>query len=131
MHAVRHVVVAWLLVVEPVSLALALDAALPRLAVLGLAAWFVAVARVGLTAAGIVVARRLRDDAMGAWRVVAAWSLAATATTLGTHAAPLATAYAPSERRVLTAIAVAGYLTLALAAWRVAAAADGAPRESS
>lgn len=130
-RALRHSVVAWLLVAEPLSLAFALDAALPRLARLGLAVWLVIAARVGLVAAGIALARRLREGAAGAWRGVAAWALAACAVALAAHAAPIVTLHAPSDARVFAALAVAGYVVLALAAWRAGAVTGDATRDSS
>ena len=127
----RHLTVAWLLVVEPVRLALILDAALPRIATVSLAVWLVAGVRIALVAAGIAIARRLADGALAAWRAVALWAVGAIGVTLAAHAAPLATMRAPSEARVADAIAIAGYLALAVVARRAAAAADDTPRDSS
>ena len=113
----RLVIVVWLLVVQPVSLALTLDRALPRVAVFGATAWLLIAARVGLAGAGIAVARRLRAHEPGAWRAVAWWACAAIATTLLEGAWPeLPTGLAPSEARLATRASAVRDAVLALAA---------------
>jgi hypothetical protein len=114
---VRHGGVVWLLIVEPLRFALALDAALPRITTLHAMTWGGAVAQAILVTAGIAVARGLLDGASGAWRAVAWWALAAVPVTIAAHAAPLATTWAPSEARLADALAVAAYLVLAAFAW--------------
>lgn len=116
-RAVRLVVVAWLLVVEPVALALALDRALPRLATFALLDWLVVAARAGLVAAAIAVGRRLREPSRDAWRAVAFWAAASIAVTMLSQLWPaLPTGRAPSEARVAAAFAVTRDALLALAA---------------
>jgi hypothetical protein len=118
----RHGVVLWLLVVEPVSLALTLDRALPRMPLFGLTAWalvaLVAV-RVVLAGVGIAVAGRLRARDDGAWRAVALWACGAIGATLLARLWPeLPSDFAPSEARVLAVAAVLRDAVLALvAAW--------------
>lgn len=125
---VRHAVVVWLLVVEPVSLALTLDRALPRMPEFGLAAWTLVAARVALAGIGIAVAGRLRTRDDGAWRAVSWWACASIGVTLLARLWPeLPTGLAPSEARVVARVAIGrdGVLALA-AAWlaRRDAAAD-------
>jgi hypothetical protein len=113
----RLAVVVWLLVVQPMSLALTLDRALPRVAWFGATAWLLIAARVGLAGAGIAIARRLRTHEPGAWRAVAWWACAAIATTLLGAAWPeLPTGLAPSEARVVTLATAVRDAVLALAA---------------
>ncbi len=130
--------VAWLLVVQPVSLALTLDRALPRVALFGATAWLVVAARVSLAGAGIAVARRLRAHEPDAWRAAMLWACAAIGTTLLEWAWPeLPTGLAPSEARVATLAAVMRDAVLALAAASLArgddrlAADDAGARDSS
>jgi hypothetical protein len=134
----RLAAIVWLLVVQPVSLALTLDRALPRVALFGTTAWLLIAARVTLTGAGIAVARRLRAHEPDAWRAVALWACVAIGTTLLGRAWPeLPTGLAPSEARVATLAAVVRDAVLALAAARLArgdgsrAADDAQPRDSS
>jgi hypothetical protein len=113
----RHAAVAWLLVVQPVSLALTLDRALPRVTAFGVTAWTLVAAHVLLVGAAIAVARRLRAHEPDAWRALALWACAAIGTTLLGRAWPeLPTYFAPSEVRVLALAAAARDAALALAA---------------
>lgn len=134
----RHAAVVWLLVVQPVSLALTLDRALPRVAWFGVTAWLIVAARIALTASGIAIARRLRAHEPGAWRAVALWAGAAIGATLIERLWPeLPTALAPSEARLVAIAAVVRDAALALAALWLARADtavggdDAGPRESS
>src|SRR5688572_5163574 len=103
----RHAAVVWLLVVQPVSLALTLDRALPRMAVFGVAAWLLVAARIALAGSGIAIARRLRAHEPEAWRAVALWAGAAIGATLLERAYPeLPTSLAPSEARLAARAAV-------------------------
>jgi hypothetical protein len=115
----RHAVVVWLLVVEPVSLALTLDRALPRMPLFGLTAWTLVAVRVVLAGVGIAVAGRLRAREDGAWRAVALWACGAIGATLLARLWPeLPSDFAPSEARVLAVAAVLRDAVLALvAAW--------------
>ena len=115
----RHGVVLWLLVVEPVSLALTLDRALPRMPLFGLTAWTLVAVRVALAGVGIAVAGRLRARDDGAWRAVALWACGAIGATLLARLWPeLPSDFAPSEARVLAIAAVLRDAVLALvAAW--------------
>jgi hypothetical protein len=135
---VRRAVVAWLVIVEPVSLALTLDRALPRMPSFGLTAWTLVAVRVALAAVGIAVAGRLRTREDGAWRAVSWWACASIATTLLARVWPeLPTGLAPSEARLVAIAAIVRDSLLALvAAWlaRGDAAADAdaaAARDSS
>jgi hypothetical protein len=128
----------WLLVVEPVSLALTLDRALPRMSAFGLAAWTLVAARIVLVGVGIAVAGRLRTRDDGAWRAVALWACGAIGATLLQRLWPeLPTNLAPSEARLVAIAAVVRDAVLALVAARIAradaaVAADGAgTRDSS
>jgi hypothetical protein len=113
----RHAAVIWLLVVQPVSLALTLDRALPRMAWFGATAWMLVAARIALAGAGIAIARRLRAHEPGAWRGVALWAGAAIAATLLERVWPeLPTSLAPSEARLAAVVAVVRDIALALAA---------------
>jgi hypothetical protein len=134
----RHAAVAWLLVIQPVSLALTLDRTLPRLTGFGVTAWTLVAVHVLLVGAGIAVARRLRAHEPDAWRALALWACAAIGSTLLERAWPvLPTQLAPSEGRVLAVAAVARDAVLALAAAWLAradgavAAGDAQPRDSS
>jgi hypothetical protein len=123
----RHAAVAWLLVIQPLSLALTLDRALPRMAAFGLAAWTLVTVRVLLAAAGIAVAQRLRAHEPDAWRALSLWACAAIGATLVERVWPeLPTHLAPSEARVVALAAVARDAALALAAAWVARADTGA-----
>lgn len=114
---VRLAVVIWLLVVQPVSLALTLHHALPRIALFGVIAWTLVAARVALVVAGIALARRLRAHESDAWRTVALWASAAIASTLFERAFPeLPTNLAPSEARVAAIAAIGRDAALALVA---------------
>ena len=115
----RYGVVLWLLVVEPVSLALTLDRALPRMPLFGPTAWTLVAVRVLLAGVGIAVAGRLRARDDGAWRAVALWACAAIGATLLARLWPeLPSDFAPSEARVLAVAAVLRDAVLALvAAW--------------
>ena len=132
----RHAVVAWLLVVEPVTLALTLDRALPRMPSFGLTAWTLVAVRIALAGAGIAIAGRLRTRDDGAWRAVALWACGAVGATLLARLWPeLPSDFAPSEARLLAAAAVVRDMVLALgAAWLARAdesAADTAGRRDS
>lgn len=127
----RHAGVIWLLIVEPVRVAFALAVALPRLGSMGAATWIVAAASLALIAAGVALARRLLDDAGGAWRGVAYWAVAAAGLTSAAHAAPLMTTRAPSEARVADAIAIGGYLACAAVAWHAGRLDANAASDSS
>jgi hypothetical protein len=134
----RHAVIAWLLVVEPVSLALTLDRALPRLPAFGLAAWTLVAARIALAGVGIAIAGRLRTRDEGGWRAVAVWACAAIGATLLERVWPeLPNSFAPSEARIVAAASVARDAVLALVAVRLAradaavAAEAAATRDSS
>jgi hypothetical protein len=124
---VRHAVVAWLLVVEPVSLALTLDRALPRMPAFGLAGWTLVAVRIALAGTGIAIGRRLRARDAGAWRAVALWACGAVGATLLARWWPeLPSDFAPSEARLVAAVAVVRDAVLALvAAWL--ARADESP----
>jgi len=129
----RHTAVVWLLVVQPVSLALTLDRALPRMAWFGVTAWLLVGARITLAGSGIAIARRLRAHESGAWRAVALWAGAAIGVTLLERACPaLPTSLAPSEARVAAIAAMVRDAALALTAlWLAradAAVADGDAR---
>jgi hypothetical protein len=115
----RYGVVLWLLVVEPVSLALTLDRALPRMPLFGLTAWTLVAVRVVLAGVGIAVAGRLRARDDGAWGAVALWACGAIGATLLARLWPeLPSDFAPSEARVLAVAAVLRDAVLALvAAW--------------
>lgn len=116
-RALRLIVAIWLLAVEPVRLAWALDGALPRLATFGARDWLVVAARVALVAAAVAVGRRLRGPSREAWRAVAIWAAASIAVSMLSQAWPaLPTGRAPSEARVATVLAVARDALLALAA---------------
>jgi hypothetical protein len=134
----RHGVVAWLLVVEPVSLALTLDRALPRMPSFGLTGWTIVAVRIVLAGIGIAVAGRLRAGDVGAWRAVALWACGAIGATLLARLWPeLPSSLAPSEARLAAIAAVVRDAVLALvAAWLAradaAVAADAAVgRDSS
>jgi hypothetical protein len=127
-----------LLVVEPVTLAVTLERALPRMASFGLTAWTLVFARIALAAIGIAVASRLRTREDGAWRAVSWWACASIGTTLLARAWPeLPTGLAPSEARIVALAAILRDAVLAVvAAWlaRGDAAADAeraATRDSS
>ena len=126
---VRHGVVAWLLVLEPVSLALTLDRALPRMPSFDVAAWTLVALRIALAGAGIAIAGRLRARDDGAWRAVALWACAAIGATLLSRLWPvLPSSLAPSEARVAAVAALVFSVMLALvSAWlaRADAAVDG------
>src|SRR5215203_3231649 len=79
---IRHAVIAWLLVVEPVTLALTLDRALPRMASFGVEAWTLVTVRIVLAGVGIAVGGRLRARDDAAWRAVALWACGAVGATL-------------------------------------------------
>jgi hypothetical protein len=134
---IRHVVVVWLLIVEPVSLAMTLDRALPRMPAFGLTAWTLVLARVALAGIGIAIAGRLRTRDDGAWRAVSWWACASIGATLLARAWPeLPTGLAPSEARIVAGAAIARDGGLALvAAWLArgdaAADADLAARRDS
>ena len=125
---VRHGAVAWLLVLEPVSLALTLDRALPRMPSFDVAAWTLVALRIALAGAGIAIAGRLRARDDGAWRAVALWACGAIGATLLSRLWPvLPSSLAPSEARIVAVAAVARDTVLALvAAWigRADAAVD-------
>lgn len=128
----------WLLVVQPVSLALTLDRALPRMAWFGATAWLLVAARIALTGSAIAIARRLRAHEPGAWRAVALWAGAAIGATLLERARPeLPTSLAPSEARLVAMAAIVRDAALALAALWLARAdtavgGDGSgPRDST
>jgi hypothetical protein len=123
--------VVWLLIVQPVALALALDPALPRLATFDPADWLVVVVRIGVVVAGMAVGLRLRAHSRAAWRAVAFWACASMASTMLSQARPaLPAGRAPSEARIVAAIAVARDALVALGAARLARARrDG--RDSS
>ena len=134
----RHAAVVWLLVVQPVSLALTLDRALPRVAWFGVTAWLLVTARVALTGTGIAIARRLRAHEPGAWRAVALWARASIGATLLERLWPeLPTSLAPSEARLAAVAAVVRDAVLALAALWLARADtavggdDAGPRDSA
>jgi hypothetical protein len=119
----RHAVVVWLLVVEPVSLALTLDRALPRMSAFGVTAWTLVAARIALAGVGIAVAGRLRARDDGAWRGVALWACGAIGATLLQRAWPeLPTNLAPSEARLVAIAAVVRDAVLVLVAARFARA---------
>jgi hypothetical protein len=114
---VRHAVVAWLLVVEPVSLALTLDRALARMPSFGVTAWTLVAVRVGLAGIGIAVGGRLRARDDGAWRAVALWACGAIGATLLARLWPeLPTGFAPSEARLVAVAAVVRDAVLAVVA---------------
>jgi hypothetical protein len=114
---VRGAVVAWLLVVQPVSLALTLDRALPRMPSFGVTGWTLVAMRVLLAGIGIAVAGRLRARDEGAWRAVALWACGAIAATLLGRLWPeLPTNLAPSEARLAAIAAVVRDGVLALVA---------------
>ena len=121
-------VVVWLLAVEPVSLALTLDRALPRMPSFGVTAWTLVAVRILLAGVGIAVAGRLRARDDGAWRAVALWACGAIGATLLERLWPeLPSNLAPSEARLAAIAAVARDGVLALiAAWlaRADAAVD-------
>lgn len=117
----RHAVVVWLLVVEPVSLALTLDRALPRMPSFGLTAWTIVAVRIVLAGTGIMLAGRLRARDAGAWRAVSLWACGAIAATLLGRLWPeLPSSLAPSEARVVAIAAAVRDAALALAAARLA-----------
>jgi len=128
---VRHGVVAWLLVVEPVSLALTLDRALPRMPSFGLTGWTLVAVRIVLAGTGIAIAGRLRARDDGAWRAVALWACGAVGATLLARLWPeLPSDFAPSEQRFVAAAAVVRDAVLALvAAWL--ARADESPADAA
>jgi hypothetical protein len=127
----RHGVVIWLAVGEPLLLALTLDRVLPRLALLGARGWTVVAARVALAAFGIAVARRLRAGDDGAWRGVSAWALAAIGVTLLALAwRELPSDLAPSEARRVAYAAMALEAALGVVAWRLARRAARARNSS-
>jgi hypothetical protein len=134
---VRHAVIAWLLVVEPVSLALTLDRALPRMPAFGVTAWTLVAVRILLAGIGIAVAGRLRARDEGAWRAVALWACGAIGATLLARLWPeLPTGLAPSEaRRAAVASVVCGtvlaLVAAALARADASVAADDAGRRDS
>ena len=135
---IRHAVVGWLLIVEPVSLALTLDRVLPRLPSFGLGAWMLVFTRIALAGIGIAVAGRLRTRLDGAWRSVSWWACASIVTILLARVWPeLPTGLAPSEARLVAFAGIVRDGALALvAAWlaRGDGAADAAPaaaRDSS
>jgi hypothetical protein len=114
---VRGAVVAWLLVVQPVSLALTLDRALPRMPSFGVTGWTLVAMRVLLAGIGIAVAGQLRARDEGAWRAVALWACGAIAATLLGRLWPeLPTNLAPSEARLAAVAAVVRDGVLALVA---------------
>jgi hypothetical protein len=116
---VRHGVIAWLLVLEPVSLALTLDRALPRMPSFDVTAWTLVALRIALAGVGIAVAGRLRARDDGVWRAVALWACGAIGATLLSRLWPvLPSSLAPSEARLVAMAAVARDTLLALvAAW--------------
>jgi len=134
----RHAVVAWLLVVEPAALALTLDRALPRMPSFGITAWTIVAVRIVLAGTGIMLAGRLRARDMAAWGAVSLWACGSIGATLLARLWPeLPSSLAPSEARLVAAVAVARDTVLALvAAWiartDAAAAEDAAGiRDSS
>jgi hypothetical protein len=124
---VRHAVVVWLLVVEPVSLALTLDRALPRMPEFGATAWTLVAVRTVLAGVGIAVAGRLRARDDEAWHAVALWACGAIGATVLARVWPeLPTNLAPSEARLAAIAAIARDAMLALvAAWLARADAAG------
>jgi hypothetical protein len=122
-------VIVWLLVVEPVSLALTLDHTLPRMPSFGVTGWTLVAMRIVLAGLGITLAGRLRTRDGGAWRAVALWSCGAIAVTLLQRLWPeLPTGLAPSEARLAAVAALVFSVMLALvSAWlaRADAAVDG------
>jgi hypothetical protein len=134
----RHAAVVWLLAVQPVSLALTLDRALPRIAWFGVTAWLLVAARIALTGGGIAIARRLRAHEPGAWRAVALWAGGAIVVTLLERAWPVwPTSLAPSEARLAALVAVVRDAALVLVALWLARADtavgvnDAPPRDST
>ena len=125
---VRCAVVAWLLLVQPVSIALTLERALSRMPSFGVTGWALVAARIVLAGVGIAVAGRLRARDEGAWRAVALWACGAIGATLLESLWPeLPTGLAPSEARLAAIAAIARDLVLALiAVWlaRADAAVD-------
>jgi hypothetical protein len=110
---------AWLVVVEPVTLALTLDRALPRMPSFGIEAWTLVAVRIALAGVAIAIGGRLRARDEGAWRAVALWACGAIAATLLARAWPeLPGNLAPSEARLVAVAAVVRDAALALmAAW--------------
>ena len=115
----RYGVVGWLLVLEPVSLALTLDRALPRMPSFDVTAWTLVALRIALAGVGIAVAGRLRARDDRAWRAVALWACGAIGATLLARLWPvLPSSLAPSEARLVAIAAVVRDTVLALvAAW--------------
>jgi len=114
---VRCAVVAWLLLVQPVSLALTLERTLPRMPSFGVTGWTLVAARIVLAGVGIAVAGRLRARDDGAWRAVALWACGAIGATLLERLWPeLPSGLAPSEARLAAIAAIARDLVLALVA---------------
>jgi hypothetical protein len=127
----RHLAVARLWLLEPIAFALTLDRALPRLASFGLAGWTVVATRLAVVAAGIAIGRPLQAREGGAWRGVAWWCLASIGATIAGRVWPeLPTGWAPSEARVVAALAVAVDLAGAAVA-AVLARRERAARDSS
>jgi len=125
-------------VVEPASLALTLDRALPRIPSFGVTAWTLVAVRVALAGVGIALARRLATRDAGAWQGVSIWAGVAIGATLLARAWPeLPTNLAPSEARFVALLAIVRDATLALVAAsfaRADAAAetdDAAARDST
>jgi hypothetical protein len=126
----RHLVVLWLLLLQPLSLALTLDRALPRMTAFGAAAWTLVAVRLGVVVAGIAVARPLRARA-AAWGGVALCAAGGVAATLLERLWPeLPTGLAPSEARAGAWVAVVRDVGLVLVAVRLAYR-DHAARDSS
>ena len=123
--------------VEPVTLALTLDRALPRMPAFGATAWTLVAVRVALAGIGIAVAGRLRARDDSAWRAVALWAVGAIGATLLQRLWPeLPSNLAPSEARLVAIAAVVRDAVLALVAARLARAdtavdAGGAGRRDS
>ena len=92
--------IVWLLVVEPVSLALTLDHTLARMPTFGVTGWTLVAMRIVLAGLGITLAGRLRTRDGGAWRAVALWSCGAIAVTLPSASGPSCRPVSHRPRRV-------------------------------
>jgi hypothetical protein len=132
---IRLAAVTWLSLGPPIALALVLERALPRLAAAEATLWAIVALRIGLVAAGLAIARRLREPHTSAWPAVAGWAVASIAMTLIERAWPvLPSGLAPSEARFVAGAAVVRDAAVACgAAWlaRRAPADDARPRDSS
>lgn len=118
-----------MVVVEPLTLALAASAALPRFALYGWPAWALLVLRGAVAAFGIVVGRRLWAGDTAARTLALAWVLLAVTGAVATWLTPyFPSNQTPDGRRFAAALTLGWYAAWTLYLWRVGrTAADTRP----